>query len=208
LIPGDDGEFVRTLQDLGLEKNEMVLNFIKRKMVRGFQRKEPDAIAWIHNYYYAFVFKVVEKMIVYTPDMEKLVDVVFIKLPDAASRLDSLEKIRDFLYLTARTTCLDYMKREEWRGSERADHFYHNLNPYDREQVGIQTHFDYLMNEAASRLSYKKQQVLRLFYCEAADDEEASRELQLSERTAANRRKSALKKLKLYTSHSNDYQFH
>ena len=186
----------------------MVLNFIKRKMVRGFQRKEPDAIAWIHNYYYAFVFKVVEKMIVYTPDMGELVDVVFMELPDAAGRLDSLEKIRDFLYLTARTTCLDYMKREKWRRSEQVKNFYHNLNQYDREQVGVQTHFDYLMNEAASRLSCKKQQVLRLFYCEAADEEEAFRELQLSERAAENRRRRALKKLKLFTSKSNDYHFH
>jgi DNA-directed RNA polymerase specialized sigma24 family protein len=100
------------------------------------------------------------------------------------------------------------MDREKWSGPERVKNFYHNLNPYGREQAGVYTHFDYLMNEAASRLSYKKQQVLRLFYCEAADDEEASRELQLSERTAANRRTRALKKLKLYTSHSNDYQFH
>jgi RNA polymerase sigma factor (sigma-70 family) len=186
----------------------MVLNFIKRKRVRDFQRKEPDAIAWIHNYYYAFVFKVVEKMIVYDPDMDELVDNVFFELPDAAASLESLEKIRDFLYLTARTTCLAYMKREERRGSERVDNFYHNLNPDEREQAGLQTQFDYLMNEAASRLSCKKQQVLRLFYFEAADEEEASRELQLSERSAVNQKKRALKKLKLYTSKSNDYQFH
>ena len=92
--------------------------------------------------------------------------------------------------------------------TRQVDHFYHNLNPYDREQMGVQTHFDYLMNEAASRLSYKKQWVLRLFYCEASDKEEASRELQLSERTAANQRRRAWKKLELYTSKSNDYQFH
>lgn len=92
----------------------MVSNFIKRKMVRRFQRKDPEAIAWIHNYYYAFVFRVLEKMIVYTPEMSDLVDDVFMELPDAADRLDTLEKIRDFLYLTARTSCLDYMEREEW----------------------------------------------------------------------------------------------
>jgi RNA polymerase sigma factor (sigma-70 family) len=186
----------------------MVSNFLKRKMVRRFQRKDPEAIAWIHNYYYAFVFRVVEKMIVYTPEMSDLADDVFMELPDAAGGLDSLEKIRDFLYLTARTTCLDYMKREEWRGTEHVKSFYHNLDKYEREEVSIHTYFDYLMNKAASRLSYKKQQVLRLFYFEAADDEEASRELQLSERTAENRRRRALKKLKLYTSKSNDYQFY
>jgi RNA polymerase sigma-70 factor (ECF subfamily) len=186
----------------------MLLNFIKRKKVRGFQRKEPDAIAWIYNYYYAFVFKVVEKMNGYDPDMDELISKVFMKLPDEATRLNNLKKIKNFLYLRTRNICLDYMEKERWSRPERMKNFYHNLDPYYREQVGVYTHFDYLMNEAASRLSCKKQLVLRLFYCEAIDEEEASRELQLSERTAANRRTRALKKLKLFTSKSNDYQFH
>jgi RNA polymerase sigma factor (sigma-70 family) len=186
----------------------MILNFTKRRIARRFQRKEPDAIAWIHNYYYAFAFKVVEKMIGYTPDMGELVDIIFIKLPEAATRLDSLEKIKDFIYLTARTTCLDFMKKEKWSGSERVENFYHNLKPHKREQVELHVQFDYLMNEAASRLSYKKQEVLRLFYWEATDDEEASRELQLSERAAENLKLKAMKKLKISTSKSNEYHFY
>jgi RNA polymerase sigma factor (sigma-70 family) len=206
LIPGVDVEFLRPFTKI--KKIKMILHFTKKSIARAFRRKDPDAIAWVHNYYYAFVFKVVEKMIVYSTEMVDLVDDVFMQLPDAAASLESLEKIKEFLYVTARTTCLDYMKRERWRGSDRADNFYHNLTPYEKEQAGIHIHFDYLMNKAASGLSHKRQQVLRLFYCDASDDEEASRELQVSERTAAYRRKRALKKLKLYTSHSNDYQFY
>jgi hypothetical protein len=59
--------------------------------------------------------------------------------PDAAPGLSSLKKIKDFLYLTARTICLDHMETEKWTRPERVKNFYHNLNPYDREQVGIFT---------------------------------------------------------------------
>ena len=169
----------------------------KSGFIEGFNQGEPGARTWVYNRYYADVDRIVEKLVGYSRDNKDLVGDVFLKVMGTKTQMGSMTKLRDFIYMTSRTTCLDYIRKQELKQGSDMSGFYQNLDDYGKELADLHTTFDYLINDAASRLPEKYQRILIMLYHDALSIEEIAEELGLSEKTVANLKSEALRKLKL-----------
>ena len=185
-----------------------MLTFYKSGLLDGINGKERSAMTWVYNRYYADVVRIVDKLVGYSTDNEDLVGEVFLKVMDSKSPVKSLSKLRDFIYMTSRTTSLDYIRDKELKQSSDMSSFYQNLNDHEKELTDLHTTFDNLMNNAASILPGKYRRILIMFYHDALPVEYIAKDLELSEKTVANLKSEALKKLKLWNEKkAKDYIF-
>jgi RNA polymerase sigma-70 factor (ECF subfamily) len=173
-------------------------NLTPYKIIGGFNRREPKAIAWIYDEYYSVVFNLVLKFLSHSsPDIEDLVADSFVKLLRSTGRFDRLDRIRSFLFSTAKNLCLDYLKRKEliMNKSETLE-LAEPEDPYGTEDADENALYMASLYKAMEKLPRRYYEVLELSYMKGLRSEEIAQKMQLSKKTVANERILAMNKLK------------
>jgi RNA polymerase sigma-70 factor (ECF subfamily) len=121
----------------------------------------------------------------------------FTKLFDRHARFDSMAAIRAFLYITARNSCFDHLKKIK-RLSARQREFVYLVRTDDEEMHHVQDYMDHMaaLYDAMNQLPEHSRRVLEMIYLEGKKYSEVAEEFQISEDAAGNRRHYALKKLR------------
>jgi RNA polymerase sigma factor (sigma-70 family) len=106
----------------------------KQQIVGGFNRPEPRAVSWIFDEYQPGVFTIVRRLTGISPDTDDLVAEVFTRLMENPGRFPNLARIKYFLLLTARNTCLNHIKRREMMKQHTGE--LENLTPtFEEDQL-------------------------------------------------------------------------
>jgi RNA polymerase sigma-70 factor (ECF subfamily) len=164
-----------------------------------FNRREPSAITWIYNEYYAFVYSIVKKITSNSPDTKDLVADSFVKLIRYGAPFESLPKIKFFLYTAAKNACLDYLKRLKIQQKKEFDiqrQWIPDLT-YAEENTERIAEFRRLLFQAIENLPRQCRQIFLLYYINALKNSEIASRLGISEKTVSNQKNLAKKILKI-----------
>ena len=134
-----------------------------------------------------------------SPDAEDLVADIFYKLIKYPGRFERLKKIEYFLYITAKNTCLDYLKHQQVKKlkSDDVEKYFQGMEEIEVENTEIKERFDLLMQVATAKLSPQCRKIIMLSYAHGLENREIANQLGLSEKTVANLKTLAMKTLKL-----------
>src|ERR1700681_3181922 len=89
--------------------------FFSLDVLQRFNRKETGARSWVYNKHYSAVYSLVRKITSGSADSKDLTAIVFLKLLEYEGRFESLDKIKYFLYTTAKNTSIDYLRQQQLR---------------------------------------------------------------------------------------------
>jgi RNA polymerase sigma factor (sigma-70 family) len=171
----------------------------KQQIVGGFNRREPRAVSWICDEYQPGVFTIVRRLAGISPDTDDLVAEVFTRLMETPGRFPNLSRIKYFLFLTARSACLNYIKRRDMIRNHSGE--LEMLTPAfeeDQLEAAEASAQLYQMLEAAiEKLPAKCKDVFLLYYKERLSNAAIAERLAMAEKTVANRKAQAIKLLKM-----------
>ena len=176
-----------------------MIQLSKQRIIEGFNRRDPAAITCIYESYFGMVFRLVSQAIDGSPEAEDLAAEVFYKLIKYPGPFEKLKQIEYFLYKTAKNTCLDYLKHQQVEKNHfpQVERYHQELEERDKEAAEIRERFESLMELASAKLSPSCRQIIILGYAHGLGNPEIARRLGLSEKTVANRKTLAMKRLRL-----------
>jgi RNA polymerase sigma factor (sigma-70 family) len=167
-------------------------------IVGGFNRREAWAFDWIYREYYSAVFGIVIKLTGSPVDAEDLVADVFAKLLKRSERFGSLKTIRNFLFHTARNSCINWRKRRGMviaREREIRQHYqyddYSPLHVQDMRDSNLT-----VIHRAIEKLPGQSKQILCLYYLDGLRHSEIATALGITKKTVANSKSLAVSRLK------------
>jgi RNA polymerase sigma-70 factor (family 1) len=164
-----------------------------------FNRRESDAITWVYNEYYSFVYSIVRKIISRSADNKDLVADSFVKLLRYEGQFQSPAKIKFFLYTAAKNTCLDYLRHLKTQHKKEFDiqeQWMRDLK-YIEEVTETTAEFRRLVFETIQNLPRKCRQIFYLYYNNGLKNSEIAALLGISVKTVSNQKNLARKILKL-----------
>jgi RNA polymerase sigma factor (sigma-70 family) len=171
----------------------------KQQIVGGFNRREPRAVSWICDKYQPGVFTIVRRLAGISPDTDDLVAEVFTRLMENPGRFPNLPRIKYFLFLTARNTCLNYIKRREMIRN-RSGELEIRSPAFEEDQLEAteaSAQLFQILEAAIEKLPPKCKAVFLLHYRYRLSNAAIAERLFLAEKTVANRKAQAMKLLKM-----------
>jgi RNA polymerase sigma-70 factor (ECF subfamily) len=120
----------------------------------------------------------------------------FSKVFDRHRHFTSMKAIRTYLYITARNSCYDHLKK--LKRLSRRQQQYLSLVQADPDMEFVKMDVDLMedLYKALNKLPETSKQVLEMIYLEGKKYQDVANELQISEEAVGNRRFYAIKKLK------------
>lgn len=168
------------------------------RIVPGFNNREAKAIQWLYENYQVPVSVIIKRITGGTPDIEDLVSDTFLILLQHAVPFETIRKIETFLYSTARNISLDYRRHKMVvvaRAAEVAD-YYSSLEERAIEDAEISAAYHQLIHLAKEKLPRQCREVFMLCYIERLPTHEIAKRMGITEKTVANLKLYAYKKLK------------
>src|SRR5450432_1944685 len=132
------------------------------KIIGGFNRREPEAVAWVYETYQSNVYTVTRRLVgEECPDLPDLVAEVFARLIEQKDRFPNLSRLKSFLYLTTRNACLNHIRKQEIIADAET-----TVSNMDNDGMALKeslAHFQSLVTLAIERLPPKTKEVFLLF---------------------------------------------
>jgi RNA polymerase sigma-70 factor (ECF subfamily) len=172
---------------------------ISQRIVHGFNRREPWATSRIYEKFRIPLFTWINSRTGNVQDTEDILADAFTALLEQKGHFDRLSRIRHFLRNSSRNACLNLLAHRAVERSKSADvaYYYENLGDDEEEIRDVAEHYMTLITGKLDRLPEKSKQIILLHFRQGIDHPEIARTLHMSEKTVANRKTLALKKLKM-----------
>ena len=170
-----------------------------KQVIHGFNRHEKNAIRWVGTHtYYPYISGFVEKLSGVTPDTADLVEEVFAKLLEYPRYFDKVQKIKRFLYSTAKNICLNYNKHRQIVNSksEEVARYYQGIEEDTLKAAEVSALSRDMYFNAIDNIPAKLKEIFRLYFDRDLSNREIAEKLGVSEKTVANRKSVALKAFK------------
>jgi RNA polymerase sigma factor (sigma-70 family) len=171
----------------------------KHRIVPGFNKRDPLATSWVYQTYYAPMLQIVKKITHDSPEAEDLTADIFDILLHHTGPFESIRKIEIYLYSTARNISLEHRRRQQMmvnRSQEVTDH-YLSLEELAVENAERNAKLYYLIQLAIDKLPTQSKEVFLLCFTEHLKNAQIAKKLRIKEKTVANHKLYAYKKLKM-----------
>jgi RNA polymerase sigma-70 factor (ECF subfamily) len=173
--------------------------FFSLDVLQRFNRKEPGAWSWVYNKHYSAVYSLVRKITAGSADSKDLTAIVFLKLLEYEGRFESLDKIKYFLYTTAKYTSIDYLRQQQVR-QEKYDKISRQAVSVEEnglEKAEAKASFQQLITSSIEQLPRRCRYIFMLYYSRGLTNYEIASRLHISEKTVSNQKTIAIKMLKM-----------
>ena len=168
-----------------------------KQVIHGFNRREADAVRWVYDTYYPGIASFVESISGITPDTTDLVREVFAKLLEQKSYFDKVQKIRRFLYSTAKNSCLNYNKHRRivQSKSEEVARYYQDIEEETVRAAEADAVYKDIYCNVIETMPEKFTEIFQLCVNRDLSKREIAAALGISEKTVSNRKSAAVKAL-------------
>ncbi|HVY75416.1 MAG TPA: sigma-70 family RNA polymerase sigma factor [Puia sp.] len=172
---------------------------ISQRIVHGFNRREPWALREIYDKFRAPLFAWVNSKTRNIQDAEDIVADAFRILLEQKGHFDRLSRIKHFLRNSSRNAWLNLRAHRAVERSKLPEvwSYYENSGEDEEELRDIAEHYMKRITGKLDRLPEKSKQIVLLHFSQGMSHAEIARALHISEKTVANRKVLALKKLKM-----------
>lgn len=174
------------------------------EIIAEFRKGNKQSLNSIFDLFYAPLCFFAEKLIMNKEEAEEIVGDTFMKLWERRSDFESLSKIKAFLYITTKNSCLNYIKQSErftqkYSGlaHQQAESEDHILNYMVKAEVLHQLYM------AIQELPAQCSKVAFMSFVEGMRNQEIADKLQLSINTVKNQKGRAIELLKVKLLDSN-----
>jgi RNA polymerase sigma-70 factor (ECF subfamily) len=162
---------------------------------------DSNAFAIVYKQYYQRIFYYAKTFLPDKQDAEDITADTFVKLWNRRSYFQSMPAINSFLHITARNSCLDFLRHNKVR-AEKQEELIRQIELLDRSHLQ-QTRDELLklVHKEVSRMSARMKQIYHLSYDEGLSPAEIARQLNISVQTVSNQKTTVIKNLKKVLGH-------
>lgn len=176
------------------------MKHLGQDLVTQFTQGDTRAFTTIYNIYYPRLFNFVKHLMSDRQEAQDITAETFVKLWRLHPNFSSQEKIRAFLFVTARNACYDALKNNARETNQQKELIIHQLLPETdnvilREEIKADV-LDYIYSEI-EKLPQQCKAVFTLSYLEGRKNNEIAELLQITDKTVRNQKVLAKKLLRV-----------
>ena len=177
----------------------------KHRIVSGFNARDKSTIEWIYEHYHTPVYVFVKRLTRDSPETADLVAQIFLTLLQHERPFDSRRKLDQFIYTTARNISLSHLRHQRIVEHYSEDVARHFLSMEDDCVLAAEQSaaFYQLIQLAIAVLPPRCKDVFLLHYAGKKKNAEIAAMLGITEKTVANLKIDAYKRLKKETDRAN-----
>jgi RNA polymerase sigma-70 factor (family 1) len=171
-------------------------------LVLRFNRRDSAAIARVYDEYYPLVYSIAKKLTSGSADTKDLASDSFVKLLQYKGEFESIIKIKFFLYIATKNTCLDYIKHRQIQHTRAFEikNYWALTEENALEASEIAADLRRRIHGAVEKLPHQCKQIFLLYYLTGLNNSEIATELGISEKTVSNQKSISKKILKMMLS--------
>lgn len=158
---------------------------------------EQTALTFFFKKHHQSLYYLASGLIQDTAQAEDIVADCFIKLWERRDRFADAEKIKAFLFISCRNSCLNHLRDKKRKTAAQALYLKQlEINSEELLYEVIDTEIIDLLAREIEELPEKCREVFKLLYLEGKKTDEVARELQLNVQTVRNHKTRAIELLK------------
>jgi RNA polymerase sigma-70 factor (ECF subfamily) len=162
---------------------------------------DSSAFTIVYKQYYQRIFYYANNFLPDKQDAEDITADTFVKLWNRRAYFQSLPAINSFLHITARNSCLDFLRHNKVK-AEKQEELIRQIELLDRSHLQ-QTRDELLklVQKEVSKMSARMKQIYHLSYDEGLSPAEIAEQLNISVQTVSNQKTTVIKNLKKVLGH-------
>jgi RNA polymerase sigma-70 factor (ECF subfamily) len=168
------------------------------RLIKEFRKGSENAFEQIYDLHHLRLYYFVLKLTGNREEAEEITSETFVKLWRLHARFSRLENIKAFLYITARNSCIDYIRSAKKVAGEMVDYNYtlseEDLSSFEQEVIEAEL-LEKIFKEIES-LPAMCRKVVKMSFVDLLNNEEIARQLQLNLQTVKNHKSRALNRLR------------
>lgn len=166
-------------------------------LIGQFNRDEKTAFNRIYSKYYSLIFRFTCRFTQNSADAEDITSETFLKLLSHRPHFENERKFKAYLFISAKRGCLDYIKRIRRQGKNEKDMLPQEMAEIDSrlEWAEEKAELHDRIRRAIDALPSQCRAVFLLYFTEHLQNSEIAARLKISEKTVANHRSDAIKRL-------------
>jgi RNA polymerase sigma factor (sigma-70 family) len=169
------------------------------KIVKGFNKEDPEAVGFVWNTYYPLVTEIIGSLTNDSPDTKDMASETLIGLLSRDEPFESMEAIRKFLVISAKNTSLNHLKHIQSAGSKSVDIAYHMEHVFPKDAADAETRGWLIqkISDTIEDLPPKCKEVFKLYYIHTLKNREIAERLDISEKAVEKQKTKAFNILKM-----------
>lgn len=175
------------------------MNRSDNDLIIQFNQGDAGAFSDIYNKYYPNVYYFVRQFVKEREDAKDITADIFVKLWNMRSNITSIKNMQAFLYVSARNSCIDflrYLKRQQ----EKRESLYYLLEQTPEEGTlteDIRAEVLQYIYEEIDKLPGNCRRVFSMSYLEGRSTNDIAEALQINPQSVYNHRQRAIKILRM-----------
>jgi len=168
-------------------------------LILQFTQGNTAAFTAIYNEYYPTLYYFVKRFVNEREDAEDLTADIFVKLWKMHANFESINNIKAFLYITARNSCIDFLRHRQRQTQKQKDLLYLLLQEPAEGTLKEDTRAEVLraIYEEIERLPAARRKVFKLAYLDGLSNDAIAEFLGLSNQTVRNHKQLAVNQLRM-----------
>ncbi|MBO9565460.1 MAG: RNA polymerase sigma-70 factor [Niastella sp.] len=175
------------------------MTHLGQDLVTQFTQGDTRAFTTIYNIYYPRLFNFVKRMVDNRQEAQDITAETFVKLWRLHPNFSTTDKIRAFLFVTARNACYDFLKYNARENSQQKELLHQLLPETDTVVLRDEIKADVLdhIYTAIEQLPQQCKAVFTLSYLEGRKNNEIAELLHITDKTVRNQKVLAKKLLRV-----------
>jgi RNA polymerase sigma-70 factor (ECF subfamily) len=175
------------------------MKHVGQDLVTQFTQGNTRAFTAIYNTYYPRLFNFAKRMVDNRQEAQDITAETFVKLWRLHANFSTPDKIRAFLFVTARNACYDYLKYNARENNQQKELIHHLLPETDQVMLRDEIKADVLdhIYTEIEKLPQQCKAVFTLSYLEGRKNNEIAELLQITDKTVRNQKVLAKKLLRV-----------
>lgn len=168
-------------------------------LIEQYNRGEKTAFNKIYSKYYFLIFRFVRRFTRNAADAEDITGETFLKLLSHKTYFNNEQKFKAFLFILAKRVSLDYLKKIRRREKNEHEMLPQGIAEIESlmERAEEKAELQDRIQSAINALPSQCRKVFILYFTEHLNNSEIAARMKLSEKTVANHRSDAIRKLGL-----------
>lgn len=172
---------------------------IDNDLLTQFSEGDAGAFTAIYNEYYPTLYYFVKRFINEREDAEDITADIFVRLWKLHANFNSINNIKAFLYITARNTCLDFLRLRQ-RQNEKHKELLYVLLQEPAEGIlkdDLKTEILKFIYEEIENLPPSPRRVFKMSYLDGLSNEAIAKKLHINNQSVRNHKQRAIKFLRM-----------
>lgn len=165
------------------------------ELISGFRRGTLQSVRELYRTHYSSLLYFSERIVRDRQVAREIVFETFIKLFNRRNHLENAADIKAFLFITARNTCMDYLRFA--KNVRQAEAQAAELIEFDLSNEAAIAEANHLLTTAIEKMPAFNQQVFRILFTEGMQVSAAARQLDMDPRELLNCRKDIIRQLQM-----------